>query len=552
MSPNYSRYQRLPNDTIPDGSATTAESGALENPLAGNEDPRRGLQERHLSMMALAGMIGTGLFLSSGKALAHAGPLGALLAFILMGTVTASIAFITAEMSAFRPVEGGFVRHATMWLDRSTGITVGWNFWYSMAITMPTEISAAASLLEFWKPHANQLIPIRCIFWLLIAAINLSPVRVYGEFEFYLAFTKIALIVVFIIGGLLLDLGMLSGHNYVGFRYWSDPYPLFREYIVKGLGGRLLGFCSAMIAATFAYGNVQVVAMAGAETRNPRKSIPAALKKTFARVILFYVASIFIMSLTIPADDKRLYAPSGDVTRSPFVIAFSSLGSKALPSVVNAIVLSSAFSSGNACSFLASRTLYGLALDGHAPSIFLVQNRFGTPYMAVAASLSFGIVAYTSLSQGAFQAFLWLVSLVTTAGIVSWIIVCFTYIRFFRALAIQNIAREDLPYHSPLQPYLTYYALCMNFVVIIFSGWESFIPSFSPSLFFSNYFNCLLYPSIYLACKFYYKDTMVDPEEIELRNELALIDIEQERENVQQSRESSKTSFYDRFLNSLF
>ena len=123
---------------------------------------------------------------------------------------------------------------------------------------------------------------------------------------------------------------MLSGHNYVGFRYWSDPYPLFREYIVKGLGGRLLGFCSAMIAATFAYGNVQVVAMAGAETRNPRKSIPAALKKTFARVVLFYVASIFIMSLTIPADDKRLYAPSGDVTRSPFVIAFSSLGSKVI------------------------------------------------------------------------------------------------------------------------------------------------------------------------------------------------------------------------------
>jgi amino acid transporter len=139
---------------------------------------------------------------------------------------------------------------------------------------------------------------------------------------------QIALIVCFIIGGILLDLGGIPGQERLGFRYWQEPYPLFREYIMTGFSGRFFGFWSAMVSAAFAYGNVQVVAMAGAETQNPRKAIPAALKKTFARVVVFYVASIFVISLMIPSNDERLYNRTGDVTHSPFVIAFSGAGFK--------------------------------------------------------------------------------------------------------------------------------------------------------------------------------------------------------------------------------
>ena len=139
---------------------------------------------------------------------------------------------------------------------------------------------------------------------------------------------KITLIVCFIIGGIVVDLGGFSGQERLGFRYWQDPYPLFKEYVLPGFGGHFLGFWSAMISAAFAYGNVQVVAMAGSETQNPRVSIPAALKKTFARVVIFYVASIFVISLTVPSDDERLYHPTGDVTHSPFILAFSRAGFK--------------------------------------------------------------------------------------------------------------------------------------------------------------------------------------------------------------------------------
>lgn len=127
----------------------------------------------------------------------------------------------------------------------------------------------------------------------------------------------------FIVAGLVLDVGVIPGQDRVGFRYWSKPYPLFHEYIGTGIGGRFLAFWSTMISAAFAYGNVQVVAIAGAETQNPRKSIPAALKQTFLRVVLFYVLSIFVVSLLVPADDDRLLAHNDSVTQSPFVIAFS-------------------------------------------------------------------------------------------------------------------------------------------------------------------------------------------------------------------------------------
>ena len=134
------------------------------------------------------------------------------------------------------------------------------------------------------------------------------------------------MIVAFIVGGLLLDLGASKSHELIGFRYWAHPYPLFREYIKTGLTGRFLGFWSSMISAAFAFGNVQVVAIAGAETRNPRHAIPKALKRTFARVILFYVGSIFVISLLVPANDEKLNQDSGDASQSPFVIAFSRAG----------------------------------------------------------------------------------------------------------------------------------------------------------------------------------------------------------------------------------
>lgn len=126
---------------------------------------------------------------------------------------------------------------------------------------------------------------------------------------------------------MLLDLGFV-GQERIGLRYWSDPYPLFSEHIVKGITGKFLGFWATMLFAAFAFGNVQVVAIAGAETKNPRRTIPTALKQTFWRILVFYVASVFVISLLVPADDEHLRLGTGTVAHSPFVIALDRLGSK--------------------------------------------------------------------------------------------------------------------------------------------------------------------------------------------------------------------------------
>jgi len=194
---------------------------------------------------------------------------------------------------------------------------------------------------------------------------------------------------------------------------------------------------------------------------------------------------------------------------------------------------------------LASRTLHGLALDGHAPSIFLKKlNRFRIPYVAVSASVIWGVLAYLTLNEGASQVFLWLVSLVTTAGILSWIMIGLTYLRFYNALRVQHISRDRLPYKSPLQPYITYYGLVMNTLVLVFSGWLSFIPTFKISLFLSNYLNCLIYPVLYFGCKAWFRDTVIPLDAIDFLTEFTVIDTE--------IHEDTKKSTYDDALNSIF
>lgn len=199
-----------------------------------------------------------------------------------------------------------------------------------------------------------------------------------------------------------------------------------------------------MISAAYSYANIQVVAIAGAETRNPRVIIPNAIRMTFWRVLIFYVVSILIVGMLVPYNDPNLGISTGDAQQSPFVIAFQRAGIKVLPSIINAIVCTSAFSCGSACVFLASRTLYGLAEDKQAPQILLRTNRFGTPYMAVAASLIFMPLVYLSLGSNSSVVFGWFVNITTIAGLIGWLVIEITYLRFYYALKVQGISRDRM------------------------------------------------------------------------------------------------------------
>lgn len=207
-------------------------------------------------MIAIAGMIGTGLFLASGQAIATAGPVGALFGYMAMGLITWGIALMTAEISAFMPVTGGFVRHATKFVQPAFGTATGWNFWYTMAITGPAELSAAATVINFWDASINPAVWFT-VFIVVIMVLNFAPVKAYGESEVFFAALKILLIIGLIIAGLVVDLGGAKGQERLGFRYWKTPGP-FNAYLVPGNTGKFLGFWSTLISAAYSYANVYV------------------------------------------------------------------------------------------------------------------------------------------------------------------------------------------------------------------------------------------------------------------------------------------------------
>ncbi|KAF2754467.1 hypothetical protein EJ05DRAFT_443227 [Pseudovirgaria hyperparasitica] len=449
---------------------------------------RRDLGRRHINMIAIAGLIGTGLFLASGQAIALAGPLGALFGYMLIGLVTYAISLMTGELAAFLPVTGGFVRHAIKFVQPALGIATGWNFWYTLVIVAPAEFVAAGTLVGYWDQTTNPAVYLT-VFMVVAAAINFCGVRVYGESEVIFASLKIMLIIGLILAGLIVDLGGSPNGDRIGFRYWRSPGP-FNTYILTGNTGRFLAFWSTLIPATYSFANIQLIATAGAETQDPRIIIPNAVKMTFWRILVFYILSLFIVGLLVPYNDPNLGISTGTAQQSPFVIAFQRAGIRVLPSIINAVVCTSAFSAGSACIFLASRTLYGFAEDGYAPAVFLRTNRFGTPYVAVAASLVFCPLVYLSLGSNSSVVFGWFVNITTISSLISWVVVSVTFLRFYYAMRAQGISRARLFYRSPFQPFMAWATLGTLVVVVLTSGYSVFFPGrWSTSVFLTTYIN---------------------------------------------------------------
>lgn len=424
------------------------EEGSHESDLvttAEGRDLKRGLKQRHLSMLGIAGAIGTGLFLGLGGAVQTGGPLGALLGYGTVGLVVCAVQFALGEVAALLPVTGAFVRHAEFLVDPAWGFAIGWNLVYGNILSIPSEITAICVLFEFWT-DINPSVWI-ITFIILTVAVGFAFIRLFGEVEYFFAILKILLVVFLIILGLVIDLGGIPGTDPIYFRYWRSPGP-FVEYIAKGNWGKFLGYWSVMTSAVFSFAGVESIAMAGAETKNPRKAIPAACKNVFIRIIIFYLLAILIVGMLVASNDDRLNDQSGSAAQSPFVIAASAAGLPAIPSIVNAVVITSAWSSSNQSLLAGTRVLYGLALKGQAPKIFLRTTSWGTPYMCVALFSVFMFLSFMSLSNGALTAFWWLVDLTAAGVLVSWTAILFNHIRLRQALKVQGIPATRLPWHN--------------------------------------------------------------------------------------------------------
>ncbi|ROV86872.1 hypothetical protein VMCG_10801 [Cytospora schulzeri] len=491
--------------------------GEIREDLGETHELRQGLAQRHIQMIALAGTIGTGLFLGSGSAIQTGGPLGALLGYTFVGVLVVGVVMSIAELSALLPLSGGIIRHAEHFVDPALSFAQGWNFIYSSVISLPAEMTAAAVIVSFWDTTTTSAAWITLFGGLVIVA-NLLFVRVYGEVEFAFATLKLLLIVGLNLMALVLVCGGGPDHDVIGFRYWRNPGPLVQYLGVAGSLGRFLGFWTTFSNAVYSFAGIEAISIAAAETKAPRRNIPIAAKRIFWRVALFYVLSIFFVGMLVPSNDVNLLNSSGTASESPFVIAASRSGIKVVPSIINAVVLTSAWSAGNGNLLGSSRTLYGMARENHAPKVFLRMNRMQIPYASVLFMGMWLCLGYMSLSNGASTAFTWLRDLCSVTTMVNWINICIVYLRFYYGCKAQGIDRSELPWKAPFQPYAAWIALISFTVLLLTGGYTTFMYGhWSTQTFISSYINIPMILILYFGYKLWKGTSIVPLAEIPIR-----------------------------------
>ncbi|PWN34628.1 uncharacterized protein FA14DRAFT_121785 [Meira miltonrushii] len=505
---------------------------------------KRDLKQRHIAMIALGGTIGTGLFIGLGQSLRGSGPLSTLLGYSIIGFFVWSLMIALGEMAAFLPVPGGFVHHASRFVEPAMGSALAWSYWFSYGITIPTEISAAALVISFWDP--NQTINPAAwvsIFLVICVAVNFAPVRVYGEFEFWLASLKVIVIIMLIIVMLIIDVGGTPSGEYIGGKYWRNPGPMAQLFWepgptgepiggISGSWGRFLAFWNVLVNASFAFAGTEIVGVTVGEVENPRKNVPKAIKRIALRIIIFYVLAVLMVGLVVPYNnDQLLNASTSNASASPYVIAIQNAGIKVLPDFINAVLLTVTWSAGQSDLYASSRTLFGLALEGQAPRILRKCTKSGVPIYATAVTALYAPLAYMVCGAvGANKAFGYLYAISAVSILIVWAVIMLTYIRFHYGLRAQGISRDTLPYKAPLQPYLSHFTFIMFCIITLFAAFTVFIKGqWSASTFVTTYISIPLFFIVYFGYKFWTKSSFISFQDMDFvtgRRALDLLDEE--------------------------
>ncbi|KAK5045760.1 hypothetical protein LTR84_008852 [Exophiala bonariae] len=495
----------------------------VQDALAEIKEVRQGLKQRHIQMIALAGTIGTGLFLGSGRAIARGGPLGAFLGYTILGLTVMPVVYGVGEMGTLVPISGGIVRYSEYFVDPALAFANGWNLVYGFLTAIPAELAAVAVLVEFWNTSISSGVWIT-IFGLIMLSTALLFVGIYGEIEFTFSTLKIMLIIGVNIMALVITCGGGPSHETIGFRYWKNPGPFVQYLGISGSLGEFLGFWTVLSNALYAFSGIENITLPAAETKNPRRAIPMATKRIFWRILMFYVITIFMVGLVVPSSNPLLLRSTGTAAQSPFVIAAKDAGIKVVPSIINAIVLTSAWSSGNANILGGPRILFALAKHGHAPKLFTRINRFGVPYVAISLFGLFMCLAYMTLSTSANIVFGWLQDLVAISTLTNWTTICITYLRFQYACKAQGIDRHtQLPWAAPFQPWSTWISLVFFIVIYLTNGYKIFIHGhWDEETFVSSYLNPPVIVALYFIYKYVKKTKLVPLTEAPIRDFLQL------------------------------
>ncbi|EAD5716941.1 amino acid permease [Listeria innocua] len=433
---------------------------------------RRDLKTRHLSMIAIGGSIGTGLFLASGNAIHTAGPGGALVAYIAIGIMVYFLMTSLGEMATYMPVSGSFSTYASRFVDPAFGFALGWNYWFNWAITLAVDISTAAIIVQFWLPNTPAWLW-SAIFLLLIFGLNALSVKAYGESEYWFSIIKVATVIIFLIVGVLTIVGILGG-EVIGFSNFTAGDAPFK--------GGFFAILGTFLIAGFSFQGTEMVGIAAGESATPEKSVPKAIKQVFWRILLFYIFAIFIIGMIIPYTNPNLLsAEATDVAISPFTLVFEKAGLAFAASVMNAVILTSVLSAGNSGLYASTRMLWAMARDKKAPKFLGKVNHRGIPMAALIVTTIVGAMTFiTTLTENGTVIYTWLLSASGLTGFIAWVGIAISHYRFRKAFIKQGHDLNELKYKAKFFPFGPILALILCILVIVGQDYEAFLkPEFT-------------------------------------------------------------------------
>ncbi|KHJ35372.1 putative amino acid permease [Erysiphe necator] len=427
-----------------------------------NTPLRRRLKGRHIQMIAIGGSIGTGLFIVSGTALATGGPGSLLIAFILLSIVLFCVMQALGEMAVAFPVAGSFSAFATRFIDPAWGFAFGWTYALLWTFIFPLQIISATTSLQYW----NSPIPgwvATTGFLLLIITINLFNVKVYGEIEYTFAILKVTAVVGFIILGAIINCAGTQDSGYIGTQYWRNP---------GAFNNGFKGFCGVLVEATFSFTGFEQMALAAAETQNPSKAFPKAIKQAFWHIAILYTITIMMIGLLVPYNSPQLSPVDDiDIKASPFIIAIQSAGIIGLDSVMNTIIIIAVLSVANSSMYGATRTFAALAEQDQAPRFMAYVDQKGRPLVNIGLVSLFGLTAFIYETSLRHMAFNWLLTLSGVTTILSWCSICYTHISFRRAWIYQGLHQNDLIYCSPTGISGSYFGIFSLILILVAQFW---------------------------------------------------------------------------------
>ncbi|KAH3681145.1 hypothetical protein WICPIJ_007893 [Wickerhamomyces pijperi] len=427
---------------------------------------RRGLKTRHISLIAISGIIGPGILIGAGITLKTGGPLSLLLSVIVIALVALSVMNSLGEMLAIYPNGGGFISIVKKFHSMPLAAVIGYSYLIVWFCVLANEYNTLSSIFNLWDPQGK--VPSYgyiLLFWVGFQAFQMIGVEAFGEAEYWLAWVKILGLLAYYVFSVVYISGGIKGRPAIGFHYWKE------SATIGGFGG----FLKNLVFMSTFFSGIESISATSNETKNPSVAIPKAIRLTIIRIVFIYFFVALFYGVTVSPLDPRLTSSSKSL-KAPIAIAIQNAGWNQGIQLVNAFILVTCLSAVNSSIYIGSRTLLNLSHEGLAPAFVQLKTESGVPWVSVTIVNLLGLISIMNVKTGAQDAFSYIVNISGVSVFIVWGIISFINLRIRKAWAMQGFPLEQLPYRSKFFPWATYFGLFFNVLFLLIQGWDVFKP----------------------------------------------------------------------------